>query len=998
MTPRPPAVGPDGKELRARRIQLLRRPDRPESEAPEVVVAVTLFNQANTIGRCLQSIVEQQADGLRVAVVLLNDYSTDEWEAAVAPFGSAVPIYVLQAECGTAALARNAILDWVDGHLPGVRWVARLDADDRFTSPASLASAVRLGDATNARFVLGGNRLVRSGELLALANPATRSLMDSEWVLSLLRCMSEGSAENELPSCNLLLAAGSGWRYPAIGSAEDHWLVSYLLINHAAEGAILADPFFCDYSLDGEASALAKRRDLYLRNRRYIYSAAKAWDEVRRSGKTVLGIGQEGIVTGNGAFVEKRFYPGLIDEATVRRLEETLRGVAPSLPEPEWMKRDDYWVARYASEETSPVSSITEEEALGFLRFCLKHRVVCSNIKRANFRRLKQGGLLFIDLGKWLAPMSVSYFMDSAARLYAISVLGWSDEEMSRRTPRSGPPNGSLDWLPGFSAFYRRLMCEHAESLWGISERPPVTSPLAVAEDVSLLVKACAMDAHYLTQQVQHIVWQLSCPQRFARRYLLLDPFQGPFLRQYARPDWGSVLAQAEALQRAGVIDEVLIAPETPAEVSEINTRWFGTECMASHTASDVPLTPQLWAFEQIPTRYVLQCDLDALIGRRDLDHDYLKEMLTAAGASDVLGVAFNIPHAPDSAPNQYDAPHGEYVPEVRCGLLDLERLKMQRPLPNRVENGRMALSWYRAVKEHQRQHGLRTLRGGDSRTFYVHPTNDRKADASTLTRIRDLVGQGHVPLCQLGKWDVEGSADEWRYPCRSERLVFLGKGRNTPEAKLRRWVASLMMQEDQDFGVIVIDDASDYSAAARLPQILRGLGNRLTLVRHVEPQGRMPNFRLAVRSICNNPESLIAVVDLDDALLSRSASGLLNKAQTEGVDLLWGAVFRPDKPLKVYRPDPLAVDSPCAGDVWTHLRAFKKSLFESVPESAFMFEGNWIAECTDYATMIPMARKATKPLVIGEYLYFHERSTPTTAEDRRRKDGIIRAIQTCTT
>lgn len=993
MTPRPPVAGPDGKELRARCIQLLRKPDRADAGPPDVVVGVTLFNQATSLARCLQSIVEQQMDGLHVAVVLLNDYSTDGWQAAINPFLAKIPFYVLQAECGTAALARNAILDWVDAHLPDVKWVARLDADDRFTTPTSLASAVRLGNAKQARFVLGGNRLVRSGELLDLANPATSSLTNSEWVLSVLRRMAEGSAENELPSCNLLLATSTGWRYPSIGSAEDHWLVSYLLLNHAEDGAILAEPYFCDYSLDGQTTAVAKRRDLYLRNRQYIYSAAKAWHEVRRSGKTVLGIGQEGIVTRDGPLVEKRFYPGLVDEATVRRLEKQLRGVSPSLPEPQWLRQQDYWIARYASGETQPVTSITETEALDFLRMCLKHGVVCSNIKRANFRRLVHGGLMFIDLGKWLVPMNASYFMDSAARLYAISVLGWPDEEMSRRTPRSSPPHGSLDWLPGFADFYRRLMCDHAESLWAGSVGS--TEPLAptVADSVSLLIKACAMDAPYLTHQVRHIVAQLSCPRQFAKRYLLLDPFQGPFLRQYAQPDWQAVLRGAESLKHSGVVDGVWIAPEERVAAKEINARWFGLECSATHTASGVPLTPQLWAFEQIPTRYVLQCDLDSLIGRRDLDHDYLREMLAAAEPSDVLGVAFNIPHAPDCASNRYDAPPGDYVPEVRCGLLDLERLKSQRPLPNTLDNGMLSLSWYRAVQERQRQSGMRTLRGGDPRTFYVHPTNDRKSDPSTLARIRDLVGQGRVPSVQLGRWDVEGSPDDWRYPSRSERIVFLGKGRNTPEEKLRRWVASLLMQDDQDFGVIVIDDASDVELAARIPQLLRPLGNRLTLVRHAAPQGRMPNFGLAVRSICSDPEALIAVVDLDDALFSASTSIRLKAAQSEGVDVLWGAMFRPDKPLKVYRPDPLAVGLPCAGDVWTHLRAFKKSLFESVPESEFKINGEWIAECTDYATMVPMARRASKPFVADEYLYFHQRSTPTTAEDRKRKDKIIRAI-----
>ncbi|MBY0113623.1 MAG: glycosyltransferase [Phycisphaerales bacterium] len=993
MTPRPPSVGLDGKELRRRSIRVLRSPVSTAAAQPEVVVAITLFNQSNTIARCLQSIVEQRKEHLRVGVVLLDDHSSDDWEAKIAPFLSVLSLYILQAECGTAALARNAILDWVDEHIPSARWVARLDADDRFTSPTSLDAAVSLGDSTSAKFVLGGNRLVRSGELLSLSNPAPQSLKNPDHVVALLRSMSDGSAENELPSCNLLLANRSGWRYPSIGSAEDHWLVSYLLMNHAAEGAILAEPLYCDYSLDGQATTLARRRDLYLRNRRYIYSAARAWDEVRRTGRTVLGIGQEGIVTRHGSEIEKRFYPDLIDDATVARLEATLQGVHPFLPEPKWTKTDGYWTARYACEDTSPASSITESEAIDFLRFCLDKRIVCSTIKRANFRRLARGGLMFIDIGKWLVPMSASYFLDSAARLFAISVLGWSDEEMTRRTPRSGPPNGSLEWLTGFADFYRRLMCGYADSQWSASLPPAPSLAPVCAPEVSLLIKACGMDSQYLTPQAIHLVEQLSRPRTFARKYLLLDPHRGPFLRQYAPSDWESVVQQAKELRSEGVIDELLIAPEGANEIADINARWFGVECHASHSVAGVPVSPQLWAFEQIATRFVLQCDLDALVGRRDLNHDYLSDMLAATAQSDVLGVAFNIPHAPDAPCNPYDAKTGDFVPEVRCGLLDLERLREQRPLPNSVEDGRLKRSWYRSAQEHQRRVGMRTLRGGDPRSFYAHPTNDRKADASTLARIRDLVGQGRVPTCQYDRWDIEGSADQWRYPSRRERLVFLAKGRNTPSHRIRRWLAGLLMQTDQDFGVVVIDDGSEPSAATMLPQLLRPLGERLTLIRNAERQGRIPNFRLAIGSVCDNPETLIAVVDLDDALLNRFTSRMLKSAQADSVDLLWGTMFRPDKPLKVYRPNPQAVDHPCAGDVWTHLRAFRKSLFDAIPDAAFKIDGRWIDECTDYATMVPMTRMAKNPLVIDDYLYFHERSTPTTPEDRKRKDAIIRTI-----
>jgi hypothetical protein len=42
---------------------------------------------------------------------------------------------------------------------------------------------------------------------------------------------------------------------------------------------------------------------------------------------------------------------------------------------------------------------------------------------------------------------------------------------------------------------------------------------------------------------------------------------------------------------------------------------------------------------------------------------------------------------------------------------------------------------------------------------------------------------------------------------------------------------------------------------------------------------------------------------------------------------------------------------------------------------------------------MIPLVELASKPVYLSEYLYFHERSTPTTPKLRTAKEEIIRRI-----
>lgn len=242
----------------------------------EIVVGVALHNQGNALPACLVSILAQRCAG-RIGILILDDASTDDWTAQAAPWLEHPAVVVVRSECGTAARARNRILDLADELFPRARWAARLDADDRFTDPRSLAAACALGERRRAAWVLGGNRLRRDGALLERTNPASGRLLEPGYVVDLLERMAKGTAENELCSCNLVLARGSGFRYPDVASAEDHWLVADLLINHPRAGAILPSPFYCDYTLGGGATRASQRSDAYVRSRRALCQAARGW-------------------------------------------------------------------------------------------------------------------------------------------------------------------------------------------------------------------------------------------------------------------------------------------------------------------------------------------------------------------------------------------------------------------------------------------------------------------------------------------------------------------------------------------------------------------------------------------------------------------------------------------------------------------------------------------------------------------------------------------------
>jgi len=270
-----------------RRVRVVEREIMVSGDArafyAELAVGVTMHNQAASLRDCLASISEQCDVPLPFTVLLLDDNSTDAWQVELETLATSVPVAVAQVRCGSAARARNCLLDVANGAFPVLRWVARLDADDRFASPDSLAAAVRLALASNARFVLGGNRLRRSGVLLGRTNPATPDLLNSSFVISRLAQMARGEPEAELPSCNLLLASGVPWRYPDQTSAEDHWLVAELLLRHPNLGRVLAEPFYADYSLGGAVTSANHRQARHLAARQALWQTAQGWMGKERS-------------------------------------------------------------------------------------------------------------------------------------------------------------------------------------------------------------------------------------------------------------------------------------------------------------------------------------------------------------------------------------------------------------------------------------------------------------------------------------------------------------------------------------------------------------------------------------------------------------------------------------------------------------------------------------------------------------------------------------------
>ena len=517
--------------------------------------------------------------------------------------------------------------------------------------------------------------------------------------------------------------------------------------------------------------------------------------------------------------------------------------------------------------------------------------------------------------------------------------------------------------------------------------------PLApLPGEVTLLIKACAMEAATLDVQVRHLVSQLEGPRAFAERILAIDSREDGFLRQHARGSLSGLSREARRLKDTGWIDRIVEGPGDGGAAATLNRRWFGIASARAHAATGAQLASTLAGFEACETRYVLHADADVMIARMDRGHDYMAEMLAVlTGEPDALTVAFNIAMEHDRVYTNCGT-RGAWRTEARAGMLDLARLRGARPLPNRTEGDRLALPWHRALDQAIEDGAGRSFRGGDRRTFHVHPPNVCKRDIAEWFAVLDRIEHGAVPRVQQGKPDwMEGTA-EWMGPPRHEPFVFVVSGRDVPPGRFRRCLESMARQKGPRWGAVIFDDASDPMFAEHFEIATGTLGECCTVLRNRHRRGLLANMVTAIRTVCANGETVIVTLDADDALIGDRVLERLAEEYEGGADVTVGSMLRTDKAAEY----PVCFERPRerrGGNVWQHLRSFRKRLFDAIPDEALRLDGDYVDLASDWAFMLPIVEMAGNPVHIPEPLYLYEPSGVGKGAGRAAREETIRRI-----
>lgn len=526
---------------------------------------------------------------------------------------------------------------------------------------------------------------------------------------------------------------------------------------------------------------------------------------------------------------------------------------------------------------------------------------------------------------------------------------------------------------------------EHTSDLL-VFELEPAEKPT-----VSLMIKACAMEAETLTPQVRHLVTQLESSRPFAEVVLVLDIRRDGFLRQHAVGDLDRLHAEALVLQQHGWIDRIIHAPESGPESLRLNRLWMGQNRNDTHAANGAPLSATFMGFESIQTRWVLQVDVDVIIGRKDANHDYLADMLGALEQDDqAVTIAFNIAHT-QSHPYTEQGSTGPWRVEVRNCLIDLQRLQVLRPLCDSEEDA--LPTWHRALDQRIRSSGVHSLRGGDDRTFFVHPANEHKQTSNIgYWRMVGRIARGDLLIRQFDCVDLVAGPKEWTTPTRFEPFVFIIAGRNVPSSRFLRCLKSVLTQRRKDWGAVVIDDDSASSLSMHLEALCADHAERITFLRNPVRQGLLSNTVEAIRHHVGNPDSVIITLDADDCLIGSDVLDVLAEQYGDGADLTVGSMCRTDKHAD-YPVSFQDVRSKRGGNVWQHLRSFRKRLFDELPDEQLRVDGSYVDLASDWALMLPLVELAQSPRWIRTPLYLHEPGDARNESYRAEREQVIATI-----
>ena len=175
-------------------------------------------------------------------------------------------------------------------------------------------------------------------------------------------------------------------------------------------------------------------------------------------------------------------------------------------------------------------------------------------------------------------------------------------------------------------------------------------------------------------------------------------------------------------------------------------------------------------------------------------------------------------------------------------------------------------------------------------------------------------------------------------------KVIFISPCYNASR-NLDNLVNSVRCQKNENWNLILIDDISDDDTFEKMKSISeekRNSDKKIKIVKNDEKKYALRNIIEAARDF-QDQDYIIAVIDGDDQLCNESTVDILIKEYNSGNDVVWTGHRWDINGMNISKDMPFHVDPYHWPWCSSHLRTFKSSLLNKIPDSNFKDTfGNW--------------------------------------------------------
>lgn len=241
-----------------------------------VAIGIACHTPEQMLEQAVESSLKQANENLELHIFVLDNSPCGFARDRLNPWQNDLRISIHSGQHRDASSARNQLIVLAETHYPNLDWHVRLDADDTFVGPYAISRALSASDDDTIAILAGNRQINKQGDLVG-RNMPTPELKHPPCLIARLRRMAAGDFSAELPSCNLTFRAFRNVRFPDITSAEDHWLVTRLLLMHANQIKIIPDLEMVNYRVEGKTTAENRHSGSHRDSRYALLEAAINW-------------------------------------------------------------------------------------------------------------------------------------------------------------------------------------------------------------------------------------------------------------------------------------------------------------------------------------------------------------------------------------------------------------------------------------------------------------------------------------------------------------------------------------------------------------------------------------------------------------------------------------------------------------------------------------------------------------------------------------------------